>query len=76
MMTCDVSVTSLADVVIAITSVISLVIALRNRGKILQIELATNSMKDALVKGAGREGVIEGLRQGAIIAAAAAEKTP
>jgi hypothetical protein len=60
-----ISVGDAAEVVIALCSIASLYIGLHNKGQIEKVEKATNSMKDALVAGAGREGITEGLRQAA-----------
>jgi hypothetical protein len=59
-----VNVNDIAQVVIAVTSVASLLVGLHNRRQIAVVETATNSMKDALIAGATREGTAAGLAQG------------
>jgi hypothetical protein len=55
-----VTINDIANIVVAAASVGSLLIGIRNKTQIDKVEIATNSMKDALILGAGREGMIAG----------------
>lgn len=47
-----------------IAAIATLVVAIRSAKQIKKVEIATNSMKDALVKTTGEEALARGIKQG------------